>query len=88
MMGIGKLIARLTSRLVTAAGATFPASEMAAPVKALRKAGFVCNESLAEKLWSRFSQDQCATWIQICDESVAQFVVWVCHDMDRDEAWM
>lgn len=61
--------------------------ELCGPVLAIRKLGYVCNGALAEKLWSRFSQDQCATWILIDEESIERFVAWICSGLERNEAW-
>lgn len=54
---------------------------------ALQKSGFECNGKLAQKLWSRFSQDQCATWMEINDEEIERFVTWIDSSLDRDEAF-
>jgi hypothetical protein len=72
---------------VTIANATFDVHEMDGVVIALNKAGFLCNGALAAKLWSRFSQDQCATWMQITEESAERFVIWVSKELDKDEAF-
>ncbi len=60
---------------------------MSKPVLELGKNGFVCNEALAARLWSRFSKDQCATWMEIEDGSINRFVTWIFSCLDRDEAF-
>jgi hypothetical protein len=55
-------------------------------VKQLAGNGFVCNENLAAKLWTRYSKDQYATWIAIDEESLIRFVEWIESDLDRDAA--
>lgn len=71
-----KLQADLMPQKVSAAGAEFNAAEMALPLNALQKAGFSCNAALTAKLWSRFSKDQCATWMEIAEDTVERFVTW------------
>ena len=77
----------LLPRKATAAQTIFPSSEMAGAVFALRKVGYNCNGALAAKLWSRFSQVQCATWITIDSEAIERFVSWIESELDPDEAW-
>jgi hypothetical protein len=75
---------------VMAARETFPAIEMLPVVIAMRNAGYVANGAIAAKLWSRFSQDQCATWINFSDSNeneISRFIEWLNSDMDSDMAW-
>jgi hypothetical protein len=55
-------------------------------IKQLAKNGFVCNENLAAKLWTRYSKDQYATWVAINEESLIRFVEWIESDLDCDMA--
>ena len=65
----------------------------AAPIlAALSRRGFDSIESLIAPLWSRFSQDQCATWMSTMPPSentvtADRFAEWVYSGMDPEEAW-
>jgi hypothetical protein len=87
----GYLTIRLKiERPITIAYKTFPAIEMLPVVIAMRKAGYVANGALAAKLWRRFSQDQCATWMNFRnsgENEISRFIEWIDSDMDNDTAW-
>ena len=66
-------------------------SYMMPVVLELNRANLIANTRLAHKLWSRFSADQCASWISFegpdQNQVIERFILWLNSGMDQNEAF-